>query len=163
VNLPKLPRFSLPPAPPLPRLVPAIGVVIVALVAAWAAWQPQRSENQSQKALSLLAKGKLPEAGKAADRARSINPTSVHPLFVQGSIAVAAGRKEEARSHFQRALLEQPSNPETWTRLAEFELYRMNNPRDALQIIEGALFLDPRSAPAQTVFFDARRAARGER
>jgi hypothetical protein len=163
VNLPKLPRISLPPAPPLPRLVPAIGVVLVALVAAWAAWQPQRSENQSRDALALLDQGKLAAADKAADQARSTNPTSVQPLFVKGSIAVAAGRKGQARSHFQRAVFEQPSNPETWTRLAEFELYRMNNPRDALQIIEGALFLDPRSAPAQTVFFDARRATRGER
>lgn len=163
VNLPRLPRFSLPPAPPLPRLVPAIGVVLVALVAAWAAWQPQRAQNRTRDALSLLSAGKLAQADKKADEARSINPTSVQPLFAKGSIAVAAGHKGEARNIFQDAVFEQPSNPETWTRLAEFELYRMNNPRNALQIVQGALFLDPRSAPAQTVFFDARRAARGER
>jgi hypothetical protein len=31
----------------------------------------------------------------------------------------------------------------------------MKNPRRAMSIISGALYLDPRSAPAQTVFFDA--------
>jgi hypothetical protein len=163
VNLPRLPRIALPPLPPLPRLVPAIGVVLVALVAAWAAWQPQRSERESQKALSLLGQRNLPAADDAADRAQRIDPASVHPLFVKGSIAVAKGNKGEARTYFQRAVFEEPSNPEAWTRLAEFELYRAGEPRRALQIIEGALYLDPRSAPAQTVFFDARRAARGER
>jgi hypothetical protein len=59
-------------------------------------------------------------------------------------------------------VFDQPSNPETWTRLAEFELYRNNQPQKALDIVEGAIYLDPHSAAAQTVFFDALRRIRGE-
>jgi tetratricopeptide (TPR) repeat protein len=83
-------------------------------------------------------------------------------VWVKAAVAVAAGHLHQADVLYQRAVLDQPSNPEAWTRLAEFELYRNNQPQQALEIINGALFLDPRSAPAQTVFFDATRKARGE-
>ena len=39
---------------------------------------------------------------------------------------------------------------------------RVRQPQRALGIINGALYLDPRSAPAQTVYFDALRKVRGE-
>jgi hypothetical protein len=164
VNLPKLPGFrvTLPPRPHTERLVPAILVVLAALVTAWAVYQPQRAEDANQRALSLLGERKLAAAAKEADRSHSIDPASVRPLWVKASVAVAAGRLKQAEVLFQRAVLDQPSNPEGWTRLAEFELYRNNQPRQALAVINGALYLDPRSAPAQTVFFDARRKVRGE-
>lgn len=162
IDLPKLPRFrlKLPPPPPRVRLIPAVGVLVVALLAAWAAWQPQRSESQSHHALDLLAKGRYAAADAAAREARATNPASVRPLWVRAAVAVGAGHLKEARTLFQQAVFDQPSNPEAWTRLAEFELYREKNPRLALSIISGALYLDPRSAPAQTVFFDARIASR---
>jgi hypothetical protein len=164
VNLPKLPRFSvkLPPRPHTARLVPALLVVLAALVMAWAVYQPQRSESASQHALSLLGQGKLAAAAKEAGRAHSINPASVHPVWVKAAVAVAAGRLHEAEVLYQRAVFDQPSNPEAWTRLAEFELYRNNRPQLALDVINGAVYLDPRSAPAQTVYFDALRKVRGE-
>jgi predicted Zn-dependent protease len=77
-------------------------------------------------------------------------------------VAIAAGKLPAAEMQFQHAVFDQPSNPETWTQLAEFELYRNNQPRKALDIIDAALYLDPNSAAAQTVFFDARRKLRGE-
>jgi tetratricopeptide (TPR) repeat protein len=164
VNLPKLPRFrvKLPPRPHTVRLVPALLVVLAALVTAWAVYQPQRSESANQQALGLLGQGKLAAAAKEADRAHSIDPASVHPLWVKAAVAVAAGNPHEAEMLYQRAVFDQPSNPEAWTRLAEFELYRNNQAQQALDIINGALYLDPRSAPAQTVFFDAARKVRGE-
>jgi hypothetical protein len=164
VNLPRLPRFrvKLPPRPRNARLVPALLVVLLAFVTAWAVYQPQRAENANQDALTLLGERKLAAATKEADRAHSLNPASARPTWIKASIAVAAGNLEQAEVLFQQALFDQPSNPEAWVRLAEFELYRKNQPQQALSIVQGALYLDPRSAPAQTVFFDARRKARGE-
>src|SRR5204862_4450823 len=164
VALPRLPKFHLrlPPRPHAVRLVAALLVVAVAVCAAWAAYQPQRADQANQQALDLLADKQLPAAEKHADKARSIDPASVSPLWTKAAIAIAGGKLPDAEVQFQRALFDQPSNPEAWTRLAEFELYRNNQPRKALAIIDGALFLDPRSAPAQTVFFDARRKVRGE-
>jgi hypothetical protein len=164
VALPRLPRFQLrlPPRPHTARLVPALLVVAVALCAAWAVYQPQRANNANQDALDLLASKQLPAAAKKADQAHSIDPASVTPLWTKAAVAVAQQNLPEAEVLFQRAVFDQPSNPETWTRLAEFELYRNNQPQKALDIVEGAIYLDPHSAAAQTVFFDALRRIRGE-
>jgi hypothetical protein len=163
IDLPKLPRFQIKlPAPPPPaRLVPAIGVLVVAVCVAWAAWQPQRSASATDDALVLAGQHQYAQAAKEADRAHRIDPAALGPIWAKAAIEVAAGNKNAAGALYQTAVFDQPSNPEAWTRLAEFELYRMGRPRQALAIISGALYLDPRSAPAQTVFFDARRAERG--
>jgi tetratricopeptide (TPR) repeat protein len=163
IDLPKLPRvrLKLPAPPPRVRLIPAVGVLVVVVFAAWAIWQPQRSENESQRALDLLGRGQIAAADKAAVHAHQINPASLRPLWVRASVSIAAGHLKAARTYFQDAVFAQPSNPEAWTRLAEFELYRMHNAKEALSIASGALYLDPHSAPAQTVFFDARRTIRG--
>lgn len=164
VALPRLPRFQLrmPPRPHTARLVPAVLVVVVALCAAWAVFQPQRADNANNHALDLLAKKQYPAALEEADHAHSINPSSLTPLWTRAAVHVAQKNLNAAEVDYQRAVFDQPSNPEPWTRLAEFELYRNNQPQKALSIVEGALYLDPRSAPAQTVFFDALRKVRGE-
>jgi O-Antigen ligase len=163
VALPRLPRFELrlPPRPHTSRLVPAVLVVLVALCAAWAVYQPQRADTANQDALDLLATNQLPAALKKADQAHSINPASLSPLWTKASIEIAQHNLGAAEVLFQRAVFDQPSNPEAWTRLAEFELYRKHDARKALEIVEGALYLDPRSARSQTVFFDALLKSRG--
>jgi predicted Zn-dependent protease len=137
-------------------------VLLVALCSAWAVWQPQRSASANDQALELLTKKQLAAAAKKADDAHSINPASLTPLWTKAAVAVAQHRPNEAEVLFQRAVFDQPSNPQAWTRLAEFELYRNNQARRALDVVQGALYLDPRSAAAQTVFFDALRKSRGE-
>ncbi|MEA2482487.1 MAG: hypothetical protein QOC55_434, partial [Thermoleophilaceae bacterium] len=158
VNLPRLPSFRLrlPPRPRTERLVPALLVAVVALIAAWAAYQPYRADAANNNALDLLQAGKLGAAETQAKRSHSIDPASVRPLWAEAAIDVARHDLAGAEVLYQRAVFDQPSNPDAWTRLAEFELYRNNKPAQALDIISGALYLDPHSAPAQTVFFDAR-------
>lgn len=164
VTLPRLPQFALrlPPQPRTERLVPALLVIAVAAVTAWTADQPYRAAQANTQALGLLGQGKLTQAQEKAQQSRSIDPESVQPLWSQAGIAVAQHNLPKAETLFQRAVFEQPSNPEAWTRLAQFELYRRNRPQQAVAIINGALYLDPNSAPAQTVFFDARRKLNGE-
>jgi hypothetical protein len=148
-------RLGLPPIP-RERLLPAVLALVAALISAWAVLQPERSEQKSREALALAAERKPAEAARAAEDAGRINPLSVRPLFVRAQIAYLDGKADLARGLLEKAVLDQPSNPEAWTRLAEFQLYRLNQPADALTTIAGALYLDPRSRPAQAVFFDAR-------
>jgi tetratricopeptide (TPR) repeat protein len=164
IDLPRIPTFQLrlPPRPRNERLVPALLVIALALVAAWAVYQPYRADVTNTDALELVSQGKLVQAEAKAKEAHSINPASVRPLWSQAGVAIAQKQLRKAEVLYQSAVFDQPSNPETWVRLAEFELYRNNQPKQALSIISGALYLDPRSAPAQTVFFDARRKLRGE-
>jgi tetratricopeptide (TPR) repeat protein len=164
VSLPPLPRFQLrmPPRPHTVRLVPALLVLAVALCAAWAVYQPQRADRANNQALDLLAKKRYAAATQKADHAHSINPASLTPVWTKAAVDVAQGNLHAAEVQFQTAVFDQPSNPEAWTRLAEFELYRNNQPQKAIEIVRGAIYLDPRSAAAQTVFFDALRKVHGE-
>ena len=49
-----------------------------------------------------------------------------------------------------------PGDPQTWYRLAAFQLGTLDAPEQALETLSGALYLDPHSKPAAQLFLDAR-------
>jgi cytochrome c-type biogenesis protein CcmH/NrfG len=55
----------------------------------------------------------------------------------------------------ERAVRAFPGDPQTWLQLAQYQLNSLSKPADALRTIAGALYLDPQSRAAQTVFFQA--------
>ena len=71
-------------------------------------------------------------------------------------IETTAGRPAVARGVLVRAVRRQPSNPDTWLRLADFEVTR--DPKAALRAVGAALYLDPRSPEGQQLFLQATRA-----
>ena len=139
------------------RAATAAAAVLLALVCAWTVWQPQRSEAIGQHAVATLDTGNADDARAQAQQARDRNPLSVDPLFALSTIETSAGRKFEARRALEEAVRLQPANPETWQRLAEFELDILDRPQVALTAIRPALYLDPRSSDAVAVFLAAQR------
>jgi O-antigen ligase len=96
-------------------------LVIGALLAAWAEWQPQRSVDASQRALALLAR--YPGRAEAAARAGvKRDPLSAQALFTLATVEQANGAPELARRTLQEAVRLQPSNPQTWLTLGEFDI-----------------------------------------
>jgi O-antigen ligase len=150
-------RSSRPHLPSLRELGPvrvgvACAAVIAALLAVWSQWQPQRSVDASQQALTLIAhepKGALSAAQAGVTR----DPLSVQALFTLSTIEEAAaagqsgaapgggGQSTLARATLQRAVRLQPSNPETWARLGEYDL--SSNPQAALKELQAAIYLNP--------------------
>jgi cytochrome c-type biogenesis protein CcmH/NrfG len=140
----------------------AAAVVVLALVCAWTVWQPLRSDAIGQDAIATLDTGNADAARAQAQQARDRNPLSVDPLFELSTIETAAGRKFAARSALEQAVRLQPANPETWQRLAEFELDVLKRPSVALTAIRPALYLDPRSSDAVAVFLAAQRQTKAQ-
>lgn len=140
-----------------PRAAGAIAAVVLALVCVWTVWQPLRSDTIGEDSIATLATGDADAARAQAQAARDRNPLSVDPLFELSTIEASAGRRFEARRALEDAVHLQPANPETWQRLAEFELDILNRPRVALTAIRPALYLDPRSSDAVAVFLAAQR------
>jgi tetratricopeptide (TPR) repeat protein len=70
---------------------------------------------------------------------------SVDPLFDLAAIETAAGDRIAAHHALDRAVRRQPANPQTWLRLAEFDLTVLGNAEAALNNLRPALYLDPRS------------------
>jgi hypothetical protein len=139
-----------------PRLVGVPVVALAALAASWATYQPLRAAHAGEHALAALEGGHVAKARAAAAHARDINPLSVEPLFDLAAIEGAARRPAAARAALEQAVSLQPSNAETWLRLAEFDL-DAGRLRPALDDISHALALDPRSPVGIQTFLQISR------
>jgi len=164
------------------QIAVAAGAVVLTLLAAWAQWQPQRSVDASQEALALLARN--PDAAlSAAQSAVNRDPLSAQALFTLSAVQHAACARESeagsvtgagsvtaagsttapscaaARATLQRAVRLQPSNPQTWLALGEYDL--TNDPAAAVDELRAAVYLDPESVTAQGAYVQALRAQQG--
>lgn len=132
------------------RTAVAGAVVVAALLAAWAQWQPQRSVEASEQALTLVARdpgGALSAARTAVDR----DPLSAQALLTLSAVQQHLGQSTAARATLQRAVRLQPSNPQTWVALGEYDL-AANNPQAALADLSAAIYLNPEAvAPEATI------------
>lgn len=138
------------------RIAVAALVVAGALLAAWTEWQPQRSVDASEQALALLRRNPV-AALSAAQAAVQRDPLSATALFRLAAVQHETGQNELARSTLQKAVHMQPSNPETWSTLGEYDLH--TNPSAAVRELRAAVYLDPQSVALQNVYVEALRAA----
>jgi len=135
------------------RMGIAVTVVVGALIAAWAQWQPQRSADASQEALALSARD--PAGSRSAARAAvAYDPVSAEALFTLSTIQQHAGQTALARATLVQAVHLQPSNPQTWQTLGEYDL-RTGNPTAALNELRAAVYLNPEAvAPLSAIEHD---------
>jgi tetratricopeptide (TPR) repeat protein len=152
--------------PDRPRLRwPRFAAAAVALVAicacAWAAWQPQRSHIQAQRAFDLLAQNRPGAAQKAADDARRINPLALEPLFARAAVLEQRGDLRGAEAQLALGVREHRSDPAAWLRLAQFQLFSLDEPKRAQQTLLGVLSLDPNSREGAYAYFETRVRLRG--
>jgi hypothetical protein len=132
----------------------AIAIVAAALVACWTEWQPQRSVDASEQALVLLSRNPV-AARSAAQAGVDRDPLSAQALFTLSAIEHHTGQSALARATLQEAVRLQPSNPQTWLTLGQYDM--TGNPRAAVQELRAAVYLDPDSIPIQNVYVQALR------
>jgi hypothetical protein len=138
---------------PSPRAGLAAAVVLVSLLAAWAQWQPLRSFDAANEALALLPRD-LRGARAMAQQAIKRDPLSVLALSTLAAVQQNAGESAQARATLQRAVRLQPSNPQTWKALGEYDL-QSHDPRDALNELRAAIYLNPQTiAPEATIAYN---------
>jgi O-Antigen ligase/Tetratricopeptide repeat len=145
---------ALVPATP-PRLLAGAGVLLAAILMAWAIWQPEASDRQTADALRLADAGNLDAAIAESKDAADTNPLSSDPLLTRAAIETSAGRIDEARESLEDAVLKFPGDPQTWYRLAAFQLGTLDHPREAVKTVQGAIFLDPRSVLYRALYLQA--------
>ena len=142
--------------PPRKRVVAAVGTLATAAVLAWTIWQPEASDRATNDALALADEHRFDEAIAKTEDAEDHNSLTPDPLLVRASIDTMARREGDARKSLERAVVRFPGDPQTWYRLAAFELGTLDAPQEALDTIRGALYLDPHSKPASALFLTAR-------
>ncbi len=132
----------------------AATVVAGALLAAWTEWQPQRSVDASEQAFALLKRNPV-GALSAAQAGVERDPLSASALFRLAAIQNTTGQSALARATLQKAVRLQPSNPETWTALGEYDMSR--DPHAAVEELRAAVYLNPQSVPIQNAYVEALR------
>jgi O-Antigen ligase len=154
------PPVTLPAVPPPQRLLAAAGVLVAAILTAWAIWQPEASDRQIGDALRLSDAGLLDDAIAKTNDAADSDPLSSDPLLTRAAIETQAGREGAAGHTLEQAVLKFPGDPETWYRLAAFQLGTLDQPVKATATVRAALYLDPKDEPSRALFLQARRRAR---
>jgi tetratricopeptide (TPR) repeat protein len=115
--------------------------VAIAIGAAWVIWQPLRSSDADAEAVTALLRGDTRAALDNAHSAVSADPVSADALWVLSEIEHAVGNRDAARKALVQATTRQPSNPETWQRLGEFDI-RYHELQLALNELDTAAQLD---------------------
>jgi O-antigen ligase/polysaccharide polymerase Wzy-like membrane protein len=151
-----------PRRPDRARIAGAAAVGLLTLLCAWTIWQPEASNSASNDALDLIEAGKFDAAAAKARDAADANPLSPQPLWVEAAAQLAGGDRRAAGRTLERAVLRYPGDPETWLRLGRYQLDTLDQPREALSTVRGALYLDPKGRRAGQLFLDARVKARDE-
>ena len=112
--------------------------------------------SATNDALALADERKFDQALARTHDAEDLNSLTPDPLLVRAAIDTRANRREDARRSLERAVIRFPGDPQTWYRLAAFELGTLDAPEQALETIRGVLYLDPHSRPARELFLNAR-------
>ncbi|MGI8749891.1 MAG: O-antigen ligase family protein [Thermoleophilaceae bacterium] len=130
-------------------LVGSAALAVTALLCAWAVWQPQRSASAVDEAVALAEQGKTARALEQADKAREIDPYSADPLYARASALTGGDGKVAAYRALEQAVVEHPRDPETWLRMAQYELETLDLPARALESANAAVAIDPASPRAR--------------
>ncbi|HUA71198.1 MAG TPA: O-antigen ligase family protein [Solirubrobacteraceae bacterium] len=118
-----------------------LGIVAATIVAAWFVWQPLHSSNDFNAAITAMADGNSTAALADAHSAAAADPVSVEPLWELSEIYSARHNPTAARQELVKATNVQPSNPETWEQLGEFD-FDQHQPIVAVLEFQTAEFLD---------------------
>ena len=138
------------------RIVLAVVTLLTAGLLAWATWQPEASDRATNDALALADQHKFDRALERTKDAEDLNSLTPDPLLVRASIDTMAGREDAARDSLEEAVIRFPGDPQTWYRLAAFQLGTLDAPEQALETLKGLLYIDPHSNPGRALFLNAR-------
>jgi len=127
------------------RALAAGAVLVSAVLCCWAIWQPQSAARASERALDSLGRGDFRKAEARAAEARELDPYSSDPLFVRAMALAGQGELTGAYRSLELAVRERSRDPDTWLRLAEFELVNLDLPQRAIVSVQAAFRADPRS------------------
>ena len=102
-----------------PLVAAACAVIAVTLLTSFSF--PRLSERSGRAALRALDDRDYAAAKHDADRARSLDPLAVDPLWTLAAVAARQGHDVDAVRRYVQAVELQPENPDTWYALGTYE------------------------------------------
>ena len=120
----------------------AAATAALALAAAGAVVTPWLAQRSVREVNPALERGDLAAARDAAERARSLDPLALEPLFARARVEEDAGDEEAALAAYRRAVDVQPENPVSWYELGLYE-FSLGDRCAAYVHLNRAYTLDP--------------------
>jgi tetratricopeptide (TPR) repeat protein len=130
------------PARRAPGLFAAAGAAALALAAVVSIATPWLAERELRKVNVALDAGNLEAAHAAVERARSLDPLSLEPVFAEARVDEQRGREVAALEAYREATRLQPKNPESWLQLGLYE-FDIGDRCGAYRHLNEAYTLDP--------------------
>ena len=130
------------PARRAPGLFAAAGAVALALAAIVSVGTPWLAERELRQVNVALDRGDLEAANDAVERARSLDPLSLQPVFADARVAEQRRREVAALEAYREATRLQPKNPESWLQLGLYE-FDIGDRCGAYRDLNEAFTLDP--------------------
>jgi len=130
------------------QLLAVGGMFTAAILCSWAIWQPNAAARANDRALLAIERGDYRGAERLAIEARDLDRYSPDPLFTRAEALAGRGRRVAAYRNLEVAVNEHPRDPDTWLRLAEFELRDLDLPQRALETVDAVRVFDPNSPRA---------------
>jgi tetratricopeptide (TPR) repeat protein len=124
---------------PLPGLLAATGAALFAFAVLLLPWLGARWSDEALAASPA-------RATQLADRAHSVDPLLVDPLWAKAFAAETLGELRRAFQYYVQAVHREPKNPQTW-RLAGEYAFSLRCYRSAYTYLEKYTELDPRGRP----------------
>jgi O-Antigen ligase len=103
---------------------------------------PRLSERSGREALRALDARDYGVAKKKAERARSLDPLAVDPLWTLAAVASRQGEEGVALRRYIQAVELQPENPDTWYALGMYEYQVLGDLCLAYRYLNNAYTLD---------------------
>jgi tetratricopeptide (TPR) repeat protein len=120
----------------------AAAVAAISLAAVVSVVTPWLAERSVRDADAALERGDRSGAREAADRARSLDPLSLEPLFARARVAENDGDERGALVAYREATDVQPDNPASWYELGLYE-FHLGDRCSAYVHLNHAYTLDP--------------------
>jgi len=115
-------------------------VAVAAIISALVPWYSSKLQNTS---LKQAERGFQVDALHTAEKAVSLNPTSVNALFVLAGAQDRLGRQDQARKTLLKATELQPLNYAVWEQLAVYERDHWHMTEEAKEHFKKAVQLNP--------------------
>ncbi len=124
------------------RAARAVAVALVGVAVAFAVYQPVRAQKKVNAGFDVVTTNAASALELGRD-ARDLDPTSADAFFLISSAQNNLDQPKAADRTLMVVATEQPGNPETWLRLAEFRLYVTSDPGGAISALLPLLYQSP--------------------
>jgi hypothetical protein len=140
------------------RIVRAAGIALVGLAVAYAVYQPARAQRAVDHGYSQLADGQAQQALQTGEDAHNMDPASVNPYFLIATAQNNLGRRAAADRTLSAVAGQQPGNPDTWLRLADYRLNTEQDAGGAINALRPLLYFSPNNERGNALLIQAKAA-----